>query len=127
MESLRLESGCRAHLLLGRVSCLELGGRDTATGTVQALAVPPVDRLAGRELDLLDRAPRPSPVDELGLVQPVDGLGERVVVAVALRADRADGVRVREPLRVADREVLGGFKGSAQRLLRDDWTPSAGG
>jgi hypothetical protein len=40
------------------------------------------------DLDVLEGPPRPTPVDDLGLVEAVDGLGQRVVVAVA---DAADG------------------------------------
>jgi hypothetical protein len=48
----------------------------------------------------------PLPVDELPLVKPVEALGERVVEAVAIGADRGDDGVGGEPFRVADAEVL---------------------
>jgi len=36
----------------------------------------------GLDLDLLDRPPGTLPVDQLGLVEPVDGLGEGVVIGL---------------------------------------------
>jgi hypothetical protein len=45
-------------------------------------------------------------MDELGLVEAVDGLGQRVVVALAARADRADGADLGKPAGVPNREVL---------------------
>jgi hypothetical protein len=41
-------------------------------------------------------------MNQLGLVQPVDRLGQRVVVAVALAADRGFDARFGQPLGVAD-------------------------
>lgn len=70
---------------------------------MQALVVPPPHVLQGRELD---RAPRSAPSDEFGLVEPIDGLGERVIEGVPdgsrgwLRAELADAVGV------DDREVV---------------------
>jgi hypothetical protein len=89
------------------VGGLELGRRDLAAGRVEALVVPPGHPRRGRELDLVGRPSRPLGSDGLGLVQPVDGLGESVVIAVALnrtdfggdfglRADRGDGPLVGE-------------------------------
>ncbi len=60
------------------VGGLELGRREVAAGLVQSPGVPELDPLGGRELDLLDRAPGLAALDQLGLVQPVDGLGEGV-------------------------------------------------
>jgi hypothetical protein len=74
------------------VGGLELGRRDLATGSVEPAGVPERDPVRGRELDLLDRPPGPATVDEFGLVQAVDGLGESVVVRVAPAPDRADGL-----------------------------------
>lgn len=68
--------------------------------------VEPVDPLERRVLDVIDPLPRPASADELGLVEPDDGLGEGVVVAVALGSDRVHGTLLTETLGVADREVL---------------------
>ena len=52
------------------------------------------------------RPPRPAPMDHLGLVEPVDRLGERVVVAVADAADRGLDAGLGQALGVLDRDVL---------------------
>ena len=44
-------------------------------------------------------------MDQLGLVEPVDGLGQGVVVAVALAADRGLDACLGQSLAVADRDV----------------------
>ena len=53
----------------------------------QSVVVEPSYPFQRGELYRLLGLPRPAPVDHLGLVEPVDGLGQRVVVAVALGAD----------------------------------------
>ena len=73
---------------------------------VETSVVEPVDVGEGRELDVIEAAPRAFRVDQFPLVEPVEALGERVVVAVALRADRRDDVVVGQPLGVAHRQVL---------------------
>ena len=60
---------------------------------------------------------RPASMDDLGLVEAVDRLGESVVVAVADAANRRLDARLRQPLGVLDRDVLGGFKRSSQRVV----------
>lgn len=57
---------------------LGFGGWDVAAVLVQATVVEPVDPLGGGVLDSVGGAPGPSGSDELGLVQPVDGLSEGV-------------------------------------------------
>jgi hypothetical protein len=59
------------------------GWRDVADGLEQPAVVEPVDPFQRGELDGLERPPWPAPVDDLGLVETIDGLGERVVIAVA--------------------------------------------
>src|ERR1019366_7684373 len=51
-------------------------------------------------------APGPAPPDRLGLVKPVDRLGERVVIAVADAADGRLDAGVLQALRVFDRDIL---------------------
>ena len=60
----------------------------------------------GGQLDLVGGVPGAAGADQLGLVQAVDRLGQRVVVAVASGADRADRAGLGEPLGVADAQVL---------------------
>src|SRR3990170_3256831 len=92
--------GCLGRLQTLMVGGLELGRRDVAAGGVEAAGGPEVDPPPGRQLDLLD-APPGAAVDELGLVEAVDALGEGVVVAVAPRPDRGDCLDLSEPLGVA--------------------------
>ena len=73
---------------------------------VEASVVEPVDVGHGCELDVVEPTPGALAVDQFPLVEPVERLGEGVVVAVALGADRRDDLAGSEPLRVANRQVL---------------------
>ena len=66
--------------------------------------IEPVDPAQRRELDVVDCAPRAAAPDHLGLVEAVDGLGERVVVGVADAANRALDAGLGEALRVTNRQ-----------------------
>ena len=48
-----------------------------------------IDRRGGVDLEVVEALPRPPRLDQFGLVEPVERLGHRIVVAVAARADRA--------------------------------------
>ena len=69
--------------------------------------------------DLLDAPPGTPAVDQLGLVEPIDGLRERVIVTITLRSHRADRASGLQALGVPDREVLGGFNWSSQHLMME--------
>jgi hypothetical protein len=71
---------------------------------VEAAVVEPLDVGHGGELDVVVTTPWSLPVDELPLVEPVERLGERVVVAVAAGADRGDDVVGGEAFAVANAE-----------------------
>jgi hypothetical protein len=89
------------------VECgLELGWWDIADGLQEPTMVEPVDPLQGGVLDVVHPLPGAAPADQLGLVQPDDGLGQGVVIGVADRANRGDRAGLGEPLGVADRQVL---------------------
>ena len=65
--------------------CFELGGRDVAAVAVEPVVVEPVHPGQGGELEFVDVVPgsgRVGSVDAFGLVEPVGGLRERVVVGV---------------------------------------------
>jgi len=64
------------------VQVFELGGWDASEFVEQAPVVEPVDPLQGGELEVVEAPPWSLVPDEFGLVEPVDRLGERVVVAV---------------------------------------------
>lgn len=65
-------------VLVSVVGALELDRWQVAVVLQQAAVVEPVDPFGGGEFDLLDGAPGPAGTDDLGLVQAVDRLGERV-------------------------------------------------
>ena len=62
---------------------LELGRSDHAQLAVQAAMVEPVDVLQRGVLHIIEAPPGASMPDQLGLVQAVERLGQRVVVTVA--------------------------------------------
>jgi len=96
----------------------------------QAPRVVPRVPLQRGELDVVDSFPRPAPVNHLRLIEPDDGLCERIVIRIARAADRRLDLRFREALGVPDRQILGGFKRSSQHLTGrgcDDYTETAFG
>jgi len=46
--------------------------------------------------DRLERPPRPARMDDLGLIETVDGLSEHIVVAVANASNRRPDTRLRQ-------------------------------
>ena len=79
---------------------------DVADGLQQSVVVEPRDPLERRQFDRFACLPRRATMDQLGLVQPVDRLGQRVVVAVADAAHRGLDAGFGQPFAVADRDVL---------------------
>lgn len=67
--------------------------------------VVPVHPFQGRHLNSFAALPRLA-VNQLGLVQPVDGFGQGVVVAIALATNRGLDAGLGQSLGVADRDVL---------------------
>ena len=67
--------------------------------------VEPIDPVERGEFDRIDRAPRSTSVDDLGLVETDDRLGLGVVIRVAAAADRGLDPGVGETFGVANREV----------------------
>src|SRR6266496_147995 len=65
------------------VDCFVFCGWDVVERAVQPALIPPLDPGEGGQLDLGGGAPRAVGADQLGLVQAVDRLGERVVERVA--------------------------------------------
>jgi hypothetical protein len=87
--------------LLTVVLRFELCRRHPFPCSVKPAVVPPVHPGQSRQLHLLGRPPRPLSADQLGLVESVDRLGERIIEGVALRSDRGDGAGLGEALGVA--------------------------
>ena len=78
------------HAGFGMGLGFRLGGPDISDRLQEPPVVEPVDPFEGGELDRLEAAPRSPASDQLGLEEPDDALGQRVVVAVADAADRPD-------------------------------------
>ena len=91
---------------LCEVAFLGLGRRDVADGFQQPAVVEPVHPLERGVLDGLDAPPRPAPMDDLGLVEAVDGFGQGIVVAIANAAHGGFKAGLGEALGVYDRHVL---------------------
>jgi len=92
--------------LLSVVDLLEDGRWHVAGVLVEAAVVVPVDPSGGGDLDCVHIPPGALAADDLGLVQPVDALRQRVVIARADRPDRRLDTGVGEPLAVRQGEVL---------------------
>lgn len=75
-------------------------------GSQQQAIVEPVDPGQRGELDGLEASPWSAPMVDLGLVEAVDRLGQRVVVAVADTAHRRFNAGFGEALGVADAGIL---------------------
>lgn len=69
---------------------------------VNSTIIEPVDVGEGLPFDVLNVAPGTLAVDEFVLIETVEGLGERIVVAVALGSNRGDNVGAAESLGVAN-------------------------
>ena len=69
------------------------------------------------ELRVVEAVPCALRVDEFPLAEPVEALGRRVVVAVALAADRGDDLVVGEPSGVTHAETLTRLNRSWQHCL----------
>ena len=88
------------------VSLLGFSGRDIADRLQQSSFVEPVHPFQRGELGGFERSPRSVPMNDLGFVEAVDGLGEGVVVRVADAAHRRLNPGLHQPLGVLDRDVL---------------------
>jgi hypothetical protein len=89
MEAGWFESCRRVGGLTGKlpaIVCLSFCGRDGADGFEQAMVVEPRHPFERRELHRLLGLPRCPAMDQLGLVETVDCLGQGVIVGVALTA-----------------------------------------
>ena len=68
--------------------------------------IEPVHPFERGELDVFDAPPGAASADDLGLVEAIDRLSERVVIGVTNTADRAFDARLDESVGIADRQVL---------------------
>ena len=92
---------------IGILAFLCFCGWNVADGFEQSAVIEPVDPFERGVLDSFKRrSPGAAPMDDLGLIEVVDGLGQSVVIAVADAADRWFDPGFGEPFGVADREIL---------------------
>ena len=80
----------------GIVTLFSFGRRDVADGLQQPAIVDPIRPFQHCERDRLERPPRPVRMDDLGLIETVDGLSEHIVVAVANASNRRPDTRLRQ-------------------------------
>ena len=73
---------------------------------MDAAVVEPVDVGEGGPFDVVDVLPGPAPMDQLGLVEPVEALGEGVIVGIPFGSDAVDDAGLVQPFGVANCEVL---------------------
>jgi hypothetical protein len=92
--------------VLSVIGRLQIDGWDVAAVFVEEAVAEPVDPFGGRQLDFVDGPPRLARSDQLGLVQAVDGLGQRVVIGAADRSDRGLDTSFGETFGEPDRRVL---------------------
>ena len=67
----------------GVVALLGFGGGCCRWGFQEPSIVEPIHPFEGRELDGLEAAPWPAPMDHLSLVETVDGFGESIVIGIS--------------------------------------------
>lgn len=70
------------------IVCLSLGRWDIPDGFEESNVVEPVHPLQGGQFQGLPGFPRAPAMDLLGFVQPLEGLGQGVVIAVSTTAPR---------------------------------------
>ena len=75
---------------------------DVADGFEQPAVIEPVDPFQRGILDVPERSLGTAAVDDVGLVKTVDGLGQSVVIAVAVAADRWLDPGFGKPIGVTD-------------------------
>ena len=111
------------------VVCLSFSGRYVADGREQSMVVEPGDPFERGQLDSLLGLPRRASMDQPSLVQTVHRLGQGVVVAVALAAQRGLDAGFGQAFAVPDADVLGGFNRSLQHLTQGGarWDDRRGG
>jgi hypothetical protein len=64
---------------------LGFGGRDVPDWPEETAVVEPIDPFEGGELDRFEAAPGAAPVNHLGFVEAVDGLGEGIDAPMSVK------------------------------------------
>lgn len=98
---------CQGHRFgLGIVKGFVFGRWEHPKLSVQAPVIEPVDIVQGGVLDVIEPLPGAMMTDQFGLVEPSEGLGEGIVLAVAPGTDRRDGTGLGQTLGILDGQVL---------------------
>ena len=84
----------------------ELGGWDAAEFVEEAVVVEPVDPFEGGPFEVFEAAPGSAVADEFGLVEPIDRLGQSVVVGVAAGPNGVHDAVFGEAFGVSNRQIL---------------------
>ena len=112
------------------IPVLSLGGRDITDRLKESLMIEPSHPFEGGEFKRFHHFPRGPAMDQLGFVKAVDGFSQRIVVAVALAADRrldpgfcqsvgvADGNVLRSAIRMMDLAGITLRPAGVERLLQ---------
>jgi len=96
-----------AGLGLTVVGVLQFCWRNVSAVLVEPSVIePPIDPFGGGILDLLDGPPRAPVFDQLGLVQTVDRLGERIIERIPNAANRSRDASLGQVLREPRRSIL---------------------
>ena len=85
---------------------LGLGRRDVPDRLKDPPVVEPVDPFQRGEFHGLEGSPGSAPMNDLGLVEAVHRLGERIVVGISYTSDRWLDAGASEALGVFDRDIL---------------------
>ena len=91
---------------------LGFGRRDVSDGLQEPPVVEPIHPFQSSELDGLERAPQPAPVNDLGFVKTIDGLGQSIDAPIdgqvlSMSAKGFSSVQGEEKVREEGCRVLG--------------------
>ena len=84
----------------------ELRRRQVASRFEQPAVVKPINPFEGRVFNIVEFSPRTTAMNNFSLIQSDDGLGQRIIRRVADAADRRLDARLRQALRVSNREIF---------------------
>ena len=109
MEAVWFKSDCHRSGLTGElpvVVCLSFRRRNVPDGFKQPVVVEPGHPFEGRKFQRFLGFSRCPTMDQLGLVQAVDGLCQGVVVTVTMATHRGLNACLDQPLGVANADIL---------------------
>ena len=93
-------------LRLTTIDFFVLGRGKVADRLEEVMVVEPPDPLEGGEFAVFEAPPRPAGIDEFGLVESDDRLGQSVVVGVTAATDRRLDPGHHQTLGVPNRQIL---------------------